>query len=234
MSHAHTKSLILVWDLPQRISHWLLAVSSAGAFLTAESERWRDVHVMLGYTVLALVVFRLVWGFVGTRHARFASFAYGPSRVLAYGRSLVRLAPAHFTGHNPAGSWAIFALLACALAAAGTGLATYNEVGGKTLEHLHEFFANAMLAVVGVHIAGAIGGSLLHRENLVRAMFTGYKRGPANDAIGTPRRIVAVVLVTAIVGLWTGVVPAPGLDTVHAMIPVKSIPGARAYTDDGD
>ena len=234
MSDANTRTRILVWDLPQRITHWLLAASFAGAFLTAESERWRDVHVMLGYTVLALDVFRLLWGFVGTRHARFASFAYGPSRVLAYVRSLVRLAPAHFTGHNPAGGWAIFALLACALAAAGTGLATYNEVGGRALEHLHEFFANAMLAVVGVHIAGAIGGSLLHRENLVRAMFTGYKRGPANDAIGTPRRIVAVMLVAAIVALWTGVVPLPGLDAAHAMMPVKTDPGTGAYTADDD
>jgi len=234
MPETNVKSRILVWDLPQRITHWLLAASFAGAFITAESERWRDVHVMLGYTVLALVVFRLLWGFVGTRHARFASFAFGPSRVLDYVRSLFGSTPAHFTGHNPAGSWAIFALLACALAAAGTGLATYNEVGGKNLEHLHEFFANAMLAVVGVHIVGAIGGSLLHRENLVRAMFTGYKRGPAGDAIGTPRRIVAVMLVAAIVGLWTGVVPAPGLDTAHAMMPVKTEPGTGAYTADDD
>lgn len=234
MSDATTSTRILVWDLPQRIAHWLLAASFAGAFLTAESERWRDVHVVLGYTVLALVVFRLLWGFVGTRHARFASFAYGPSSVLAYLRSLAGRKPAHFTGHNPAGSWAIFAILACALAAAGTGLATYNEVGGRTLEHLHEFFANAMLAVVGVHVAGAIGGSLLHRENLVRAMFTGHKRGPAGDAIGTPRRIVAVMLVAAIVGLWTGVVPAPGLDAASAMMPVKAEPGTGAYTADDD
>src|SRR6188508_239575 len=102
---------ILVWDLPLRLFHWLLAASFAGAFVTAGSERWRDIHVMLGYTVLALVAFRIVWGLVGTRHARFESFAYGPSRVIAYLRSLAMRQPDHYTGHNPAGSWAILVLL---------------------------------------------------------------------------------------------------------------------------
>ena len=168
-------SSILVWDLPLRIFHWLLAASFAGAFLTAESERWRNVHVMLGYTTLALVAFRVGWGFIGTRHARFSSFSYGPSAVLKYLRSLATRAPGHYVGHNPAGSWAIYALLACTLAAGATGLAVYNDVGGKWLEHLHEFVANAMLAIVVVHIVGVIGGSLLHRENLVKAMVTGHK-----------------------------------------------------------
>ena len=102
------------------------------------------------------------------------------------------------------------------------GSRVYNDVGGKWLEHLHEFVANAMLAVVAVHVMGVIGGSLLHRENLVRSMITGYKAGPAADAIGTPRRIVAALLLAVVVGLWTGVVPTPGLESVSAMTPVKS------------
>ena len=221
---------ILVWDLPLRIFHWLLAGSFAGAFLTAESERWRDVHVMLGYTVLALVAFRIVWGFIGPRHARFTSFAFGPSRVLAYLRSLATRVPMHYTGHNPAGSWAIYALLAAALAAGVTGLAVYNEAGGGWLEDLHELFGNAMLAIVVVHVTGVIGGSLMHRENLVRSMITGYKTGPARDAIGTPRRVVAVLLVAVVVGLWTGVVPAPGLGTLTELTPIKARLQAHAYS----
>lgn len=231
MKTAAPASRILVWDLPLRIFHWLLAASFAGAFLTAESERWRDVHVMLGYTMLALVAFRVVWGFIGTRHARFSGFAYGPSRVLAYLRSLATRAPAHYTGHNPAGSWAIYALLACTLAAGATGLAVYNDAGGKWLEHLHEFVANTMLAIVTVHVMGVIGGSLLHRENLVRSMITGYKAGPAADAIGTPRRIVAALLLAAVVGIWTGVVPTPGLESASAMTTIKSGGEAHAYTE---
>ena len=228
MNQVAAKSNILVWDLPLRLFHWLLAAAFAGAFLTAESERWRDVHVMLGYTTLALMAFRLAWGFVGTRHARFASFAYGPSRVVSYLRSLATRAPHHYTGHNPAGSWAIYALLAGVFATGATGLAVYNDVGGRWLEHLHEVVANALLAVVAAHVLGVIAGSLLHRENLVRSMVTGYKTGPAKDGIGTPRRVVAALLLTLVVGLWTGVVPTPGSAT--SMTSVKAGVGAPAYT----
>jgi cytochrome b len=228
MNQAAAESSILVWDLPLRLFHWLLAAAFAGAFLTAESEHWRDVHVMLGYTTLALIAFRVAWGFVGTRHARFTSFAFGPSRVVSYLRSLATRAPHHYTGHNPAGSWAIYALLAGVFAAGATGLAVYNDLGGRSLEHLHEFVANAVLAVVAVHIVGVIVGSLLHRENLVGSMITGHKTGPARDGIGTSRRVVAALLLTLVVGLWTGVVPTPGLTT--AMTPVKVTVKSSAYT----
>jgi cytochrome b len=223
-----TESSILVWDLPLRLFHWLLAATFAGAFLTAESERWRDIHVMLGYTTLALIAFRIGWGFVGTRYARFASFAFGPSRVVSYLRSLATRTPHHYTGHNPAGSWAIYALLAGVFAAGATGLAVYNDLGGRWLEHLHEFVANAVLAVVAVHIVGVFAGSLLHRENLVGSMVTGRKTGPARDGIGTPRRVVAALLLTLVIGLWTGIVPTPGLTT--AMTPVKVTVKSSAYT----
>jgi cytochrome b len=136
------KTEVLVWDLPVRLFHWLLALSFAGAYLTGDSERLRDIHVMLGYTMAGLVAFRLAWGLLGTRYARFASFAYGPRQVLGYLRSLLNRSPQHYLGHNPAGSWAIYGLLALVL----------------------------------VHIAGVAASSLLHGENLVRAMITGRKR----------------------------------------------------------
>lgn len=228
MNQSAAESRILVWDLPLRLFHWLLAAAFAGAFVTAESERWRDVHVMLGYTTLALIAFRVAWGFVGTRYARFASFAFGPSRVVSYLQSLATRTPHHYTGHNPAGSWAIYALLAGVFAAGATGLAVYNDLGGRWLEHLHEFVANAVLAVVAVHIVGVMAGSLLHRENLVGSMVTGRKTGPARDGIGTSRRVVAALLLTLVIGLWTGMVPTPGLTT--AMTPVKVTVKSSAYT----
>ena len=92
------KSKVLVWDVPTRVFHWLLALSFTGAFLTAESERYRDVHVLLGYTVLGLVAFRLLWGLLGTRYARFWSFAYGPKSVLSYVKSLFSRSPQHYRG----------------------------------------------------------------------------------------------------------------------------------------
>ena len=122
---------VLVWDAPVRVFHWLMVGSFFGAYLTAESERWRLLHVTLGYTMLGLVVFRIVWGLVGTRHARFASFVRGPAAVLRYLRSLLSGRPEHHVGHNPAGGLAILALLALTLAVAATGWAVFNDTGGS-------------------------------------------------------------------------------------------------------
>lgn len=97
----------LVWDAPVRVFHWLLAISFAVAYLSAESERWGLVHVTAGYTMAGLVAFRVVWGLVGTRHARFTDFVRGPRAVLGYLRSLVTGRPQHHAGHNPAGALAI-------------------------------------------------------------------------------------------------------------------------------
>ena len=193
---------VLVWDAPVRIFHWLMVLSFAGAYLTADSERWRLVHVTLGYTMAGLVAFRLLWGFVGTRHARFASFVRGPGAVAAYLRGLLRGRPEQGAGHNPAGALAIIALLAMTVVATASGWATYNDVGGDWLEELHEGAANVMLAIVGVHVAGVLLGSWLHRDNLIGAMVTGLKRAPSEDAVHSARRSVAVLMLAAVLGFW--------------------------------
>jgi cytochrome b len=196
------KAKVLVWDLPTRVFHWLLALSFAGAFLTAESERLRDVHVMLGYTMLGLVAFRLVWGLIGTRYARFASFAFGPRAVLAYLRSLFTRSPRHYLGHNPAGSWAIYALLGLSALAGASGYATYNDIGGHAMEEAHEALANGLLGVVMVHLAGVLASSLFHGENLVRSMITGYKSGAPGAGIRYRHRIVGAALVGTVAAFW--------------------------------
>lgn len=235
MNNLQTPSRILVWDLPTRLFHWLLATAFLGAWLTAESERWRDLHALLGYTMLVLVAFRLVWGFVGTRYARFASFVYGPRDVLAYLRGLTNLRAAHCTGHNPVGSWAIYGLLGLVLLVGATGIATFNDAGGHWVEDLHEGTANAMLALVFVHIAGVLAGSVLHRENLVGAMLTGYKAGRADDGIGRPRRIVAMLLLALIAAVWTGVLPLPGMGPGVTMTAIKANPAqSRQNRRNGD
>lgn len=200
---------ILVWDLPTRAFHWLFALSFAGAFVTAESERWRDVHVALGYTFGGLLVFRLVWGLIGTRYARFGSFAYGPKAVVDYLRSLVTRAPAHFVGHNPAGSVAIWLLLGLGALTVAAGWATFNDLGGKGLEEAHEALGNAMLAIVGIHVAGVIASSVLHKENLARAMVTGWKSGAPGEGIRSARAAIAVLLVAAVAAWWTYEVQQP-------------------------
>ena len=173
------RTRILVWDLPLRVFHWLLALSFAGAFLTAEAERVRDVHVVLGYTFLGLLAFRLVWGVAGSRYARFRSFLYGPRAVITYLQSLLARRPIHYVGHNPAGSWAIYAILILGVAVGASGYAVHIDAGGRWLESLHEGVSNVLLALVVIHVAGVIVGSFAHRENLVAAMLTGYKSGQA-------------------------------------------------------
>ncbi len=179
-AHAGKIRTVKVWDILVRLFHWSFAGSFALAWVTAESERFRDVHVIAGYTMLGLVAFRILWGFIGPRHARFSDFVRGPGAVWRYLRSLATPRPEHHVGHNPAGALAIVLLLGLALAAIASGWAAYNDLGGEWLEEAHEVLAGAMLAVVGVHVAGVAFSSWLHGENLVAAMLTGRKRAPAS------------------------------------------------------
>lgn len=189
---------ILVWDIPTRVFHWALALSFAGAFLTAETERYRDVHVALGYLMLGLITFRLVWGFAGTRYARFASFLFKPAQVVGYLRSLLARQPEHFVGHNPAGGLAIFLLLGLGLTTALSGVLLYQEIWGEAFEELHEGAANFMLAIVFIHIAGVAVSSLLHRENLVRSMITGYKNAASDAGIARSYAWLGVIMLATI------------------------------------
>src|SRR5512147_1649423 len=207
----------LVWDVPTRAFHWLLALSFAGAYVTAESERLRDVHMLLGYTTLGLVAFRLLWGIVGTRYARFSALPLSPAAVAGYLKSLAKLSPRHYFGHNPAGSWAIVGMLLLVVLIGATGWASAVEVGPEWLEDLHEGLANAMLALVAVHVAAVLLSSALHRENLVRAMVSGYKPGQGPAAAGT-RWLVALLLVGVIGAFWAGAIPVPGIEPGRSLV----------------
>jgi cytochrome b len=193
---------VLVWDAPVRVFHWLMVASFAGAYLTAESERWRLAHVTLGYTMAGLVAFRIVWGLLGTRHARFSSFVRGPAAVARYVRAMLSGRPEQHTGHNPAGALAIIALLGLTLAVTAAGWATFNQVGGKWFEEIHEVAANLMLTVVGVHVAGVLLSTWLHHDNLIGAMITGRKPGRPADGVRSAWRTVAALLLVAVLGFW--------------------------------
>lgn len=193
---------ILVWDAPTRVFHWLLALSFAGAYLTAENDALRLVHVTLGYTMGGLVVFRLAWGLLGTRYARFSSFVRGPRPVMDYLRALVSGHPQHHVGHNPAGALAIVGLLGATVPLVATGWMVYHDMAASWSEELHEGIANAMLALVVLHVAAVLASSWLHRENLIAAMLHGRKTGAPGDGIDGPRRAVALVLLAAVLGFW--------------------------------
>lgn len=230
----------LIWDLPTRAFHWLLAAAFAGAYLTAEGERLRDVHLLLGYTAVGLVAFRLLWGLIGTRYARFASFPLSPRAVIDYLKSLRTWSPRHYFGHNPAGSWAIIALLALIATTAATGWAVTMDIGPDWLDDVHEAIANATLALVGLHVAAVIVSSLLHRENLVRAMLTGYKQGAA-PAAGGHHWFVAALLVGVVAAFLAGFIPVPGLAPGHSLAQAlapqtvaHAAPADAARNHDGD
>jgi cytochrome b len=195
---------ILVWDWPVRLGHWLMVGGFALAWLTGDSETFRLVHVGAGATVLAVAAFRLPWGFIGSRYARFVDFVRGPAAVKDYFFSLLRLQPAHHVGHNPAGGWAIVLLLGLGIVTGLSGWAIYNDIGGHLLEELHEGLATAMLTIVIVHVAGVVSGSVLHGENLVRAMVNGRKAGTPDEAIRSARPLAAAFLLAwvAVAGWW--------------------------------
>lgn len=195
---------ILVWDWPVRLGHWLLAGAFVLAWLTSETEELRLVHAFAGGTVVGVVLFRLVWGLIGTHHARFASFVRGPGAAFAYLKDLLTGSAPHATGHNPAGAWAILALLVLGLATGASGWAIYNDMGGEWLEEAHEVLASTMLGVVLLHVAGVIVGSLAHHENLVCAMFSGIKQGSADQAILGTRPLAALALLgwAAVCAWW--------------------------------
>jgi cytochrome b len=193
---------IRVWDAPVRVFHWLLVFCFAGAYITSEGEKWRLVHVTLGYTMGGLLLFRLVWGFIGTRYARFSSFVRGPAAVLRYAKSITSGQPEHHLGHNPAGAVAIVLLMLVGMALTATGYANYNDIGPGWLAELHDLLGNGMLLVVIVHLLGVVTASWQHRENLAHAMVTGYKTGLAEQGIRRTWAVIALVLLAVVLAFW--------------------------------
>ena len=194
--------------------------------LSGDAEGYRTAHVLFGYAAAGLVAFRLAWGIFGTRWARFGGFVFSPRAALAYARSLLAAAPQHFTGHNPLGSWAVIGLLVLIALACATGIATYLEIGGDAFEDVHELLSNAALFLVVLHIAAAIASSFLHRENLVRAMVTGCKRGQHDEAAAGSRLLVALALVGAVAAFWGGAFKAPGMRQNPGLIAALTQPDA--------
>lgn len=194
---------ILVWDAPVRVFHGLMVLCFAVAWWSAESERWQWVHVTAGWTMAGLTAFRLVWGLIGSRHARFSAFVRPPAEAWRYLCGLWRGAPEPHVGHNPAGAWAILGMLALTAASALSGWSTFNEWGGHAVEEVHELLAHLLLLLVGVHVAGVVVGSLVQRQNLAQAMLSGRKQGPPSAALHSSRRGLALLLLVCVVAFWT-------------------------------
>jgi len=172
---------IAVWDIVVRLGHWSLVTGIAVTWLTIEGPA--VLHDGFGYAVLAILALRLVWGFAGSRYARFAGFIRSPRATLGYARAVADRREPRYLGHNPLGGWMIVALIVSALGAGISGwLYTTDRFWGvEWVERVHAGFAWAVLGLAALHVAGVVFTSLRQRENLVAAMLHGRKRAPTAD-----------------------------------------------------
>ena len=181
---------IAVWDPVVRGFHWTLAATFIVAYVTEED--FLSLHVWAGYVLLAAIAVRLLWGFIGTRHARFSDFVTKPSTAIQYVKDTLNLKAKRYIGHNPAGGLMIVTMLISLVITGASGLLLYgaedhagpfaawftanSHFWEEILEEFHEFFANFTVFLVVIHLAGVLVESVLHKENLVRAMWNGTKR----------------------------------------------------------
>jgi cytochrome b len=191
--------LVRIWDVPTRVIHWLVATGLLVAFAIAqfagEHSSSFDYHAIVGLTLGLLIILRLVWGVVGTRHARFTSYVWAPTELVKYARSVVtRGKSLRYAGHNPATSWAALVMYCLLASIILTGVMMGRGV--EAAEDLHGGLVYALLAVVGFHVVGVVIHSVRHRENLVMGMLHGSKLGEPSDAISSSRLIVGLLLLT--------------------------------------
>lgn len=205
----------LVYDLPTRVFHWCFAGLFAAAFTIARTIDDASLvftwHMLAGLTAGFLVLLRIVWGFTGTRHARFADFVLNPVALMRYFGAILGGAKRRWAGHNPASSWAALAMMTLALGLVTTGwLMTSGDK--ETFEDFHELFANAFLVVVVLHLAGVVLHKLRHGEMLALSMLDGRKAAvPVGEAIASGRNAVGALFLALVAGfvlvLWNNFDP---------------------------
>lgn len=195
-------------DATTRMLHWLMALSFTGAYLTADGERWRLVHVTLGYTLAALVVGRLVWGLLGPRQVRLSVLQRklqglpGWLKSLPNVKSLATLQPAWRQGQNLLMALVVALILGLVIPLTLSGYAVWDEWGGEWLEDVHEFFGNTMLIVVLAHIGLIAFLSLLRRKNQALPMLTGRAAGPGPDLAKRNHGLLAALLLACVLAFW--------------------------------
>jgi len=219
-----------VTDAPTRMFHWLFALSFAGAYLTAESEHWRLLHVTLGYTMAGLLAFRVVYGLWGPRPVRLSVLWGKLSMAPAWLKSVAQAwrpgsaVTVHWRqGQNLVIALAVLLMLALVLPVTLTGYGTFNDwglaLGDDWLEELHEFFGNALLLLVFAHLGMIALLSALRRQNMARPMLTGLAPGKGPSPVAHNRRWLAALLLLAVLGFgawqWNtspqGLVPLQGM-----------------------
>lgn len=214
MSISRGKELRLsmrVWDIPTRLFHWALVVLVAACYVT-EQAYWMDLHFLCGYAVLTLLIFRIVWGFLGSQTARFGNFVKNPVLAARHLARLFRREPDDEIGHNPAGGWMVLLLLALLLVSAVSGLFSNDDIAAEgplakyvskytsdIFSGVHDIVWDFLLAAIVLHILAILAYAVFKGQNLVRPMITGKKRLPATlrpPRMANPLLAVAVFLIS--------------------------------------
>ena len=172
-------SEVRVWDIVVRLFHWSLVLCIATAWISSDDAN--TLHTTVGYIAAALVLFRILWGFVGTKYARFSEFVRSPWAVVRYLQAIFAHRAARHLGHNPTGGAMILVLLLTIVATAVSGWMLNSDTfwGVSWVQELHGFLANGLILLVFLHVMGVLAASIQHRENLLWAMLTGRKRRAA-------------------------------------------------------
>ena len=175
--------MVRVWDPLVRIFHWSLVASIAFAWLSSDSRG--ELHQWIGYSAVALIIVRLLWGFTGTSYARFSQFIRSPRTVLGYLRAIKTGDEPRYIGHNPAGGYMIIALMLAVGTTGFTGwmMTTNTYYGDDWVQIVHSLSADGMILLVIAHVSGVVLASFRHRENLVKSMVTGVKRKAEADDV---------------------------------------------------
>jgi len=193
----NSKQRFLVWDLPVRLFHWLLVAGLFGAVIIVygfgDHSPQFPYHALFGLTIVLMVILRLIWGFAGTKYAKFSSFLYGPGKVIAYLKDVFTNGNTSYVGHNPGSSWAIYVILLCIVMLGITGFRMGQ--GAKGVKDFHEFFATLLMLTTGAHILGVIVHTIRKKENITAGMIHGKKEVEEKDSIASAKPVVAILFV---------------------------------------
>lgn len=196
-----------IYDLPTRIFHWMFVGSFVGAFIIAkvvdDDSSVYVYHMLLGFVLTFLVLFRLIWGGIGSRYAKFSSFQLAPRKLVGYFKQMLTGNTEHNAGHNPASSWAALVMMGLSLGLAVTGIMMAQKINKEFVEEIHELFANLFLLVSIGHVMGIFFHSIIHRDNIALSMIHGMKQELKVEGIKKNHVLVALILVlsTGILGI---------------------------------
>lgn len=193
----------LIWDLPTRLFHWLFAGSAVMAFIIAKvAEKETPIfylHVVFGVLAGLLVLWRIIWGFIGSRHSRWKELFFSPASVINYFKEVSQGRGIYYAGHNPGGSLAILGLLALVFFTVLSGIFIAKA---EVFEELHEVLPVILMIVSAIHIVGVLLATKMHKENYALSMITGRRKGTAADAISQSHGVAAAVMLVAVLGSW--------------------------------